>query len=260
MLAQVKMLPETTAEQVAHSIKEEWKNNKVVHVVGAKSSDADQLRSFYDEVLETLGTPVNIGEDATQGSRDAQRTGQRWMEIRYDPEIPDAYRHSANPQPLHTDGSYIPSFPDAAIIYCQSSASNGGETVFIDAKHLLNALENEAPELLSKLRSTNVTHTRSGDTRQSPILTEENGSILLHWNYYCVDNDAPDPVKELREEFHNFLLNSASIKDNLEAVALRPGDCVIWKDYETLHGRNGFDPKVKSERFLWKSAVHIEAE
>ena len=242
---------------VAEAIREDWSDKKVIHVKRPHQGGSDELRAFYDEVLESLGDPVDIGEDATVGDRDNQRTGLRWMEIRYDPNIPDAYRHSSNPQPLHTDGSYIPSFPDAAIIYCQSSANNGGETVFLDSKVLIEALENEAPELLARLRGNIIPHSRSGDTRVSKIIEGDTQDPTLHWNYYCVAKDINDDLQELREEFHQFLLNSQKVQDSLIAVALRPGDCVIWKDDKTLHGRNSFDPKVKSERFLWKSAVHV---
>ena len=240
---------------IAKKIKSEWELNKVFHIKRILEGSPDDLRKFYDALLEALGTPVELGEDANVGDRENQRTGQRWMEIRYDPEIKDAYRHSANAQPLHTDGSYIPAFPDAAIIYCQASASNGGETVFLDSKILMQALESEAPSLLGKLKSTIVPHARSGDKRVGKIISDTN---LLHWNYYCVAKDVDEDVAALREEFHEFLKESPTVHRNLIAVPLRAGDAVLWKDYETLHGRNSFDPKVKSERFLWKSAVQLD--
>lgn len=245
-------------EDVAQAISAIWGDNKVVHVKRAFEGTPDELRSFYDRVLENLGRPVDIAEDAT-AARDAQRTGERWMEIRYDPTIPDAYRHSANAQPLHTDGSYIPAFPDAAIIYCQASANNGGETVFVDSDVVISALEAEAPELLKRLKSHTVKHARSGDERDAPIVANDNIGVKLHWNYYCVDKDADADTMALREEFHTFLQSSKTVQESKVAVALRPGDCVIWKDDRTLHGRNAFDPTVKSERFLWKSAVEVGA-
>lgn len=259
MLKQVEFPTDVSSEEVASAIAGAWKENKVVHIRRPYEGSPDELRAFYDTVLEALGEPVDIGEDATAGDRDHQRTGQRWMEIRYDPTIPDAYRHSANAQPLHTDGSYIPDFPDAAIIYCQASANNGGETVFLDSEVLMSALKDEAPELLAKLKQKVVPHSRSGDTRVAKIIEGEEADPTLHWNYYCVAKDVDEEAQALREEFHTFLQNSETIQSNLKAVALRPGDCVIWKDDKTLHGRNGFDPRVKSERFLWKSAVKVTA-
>lgn len=259
MLRQLNVDRSATPDAIAKFVAENWADSKVIHVVRPYEGSPDELRKFYNSVLEHAGTPVNIGEDATVGDRGHQRTGLRWMEIRYDPAIEDAYRHSANAQPLHTDGSYIPEFPDAALIYCQSSASNGGATVFLDSSDLLSILRSDDPDLLEALRSTIVPHARSGDRRVSHIVEGEGDNVRLHWNYYCVDQDADDAAKAVRQRFFNFLQTNEKIQQKLVAVMLKPGDCVFWKDYETLHGRNSFDPKVKSERFLWKSAVHINA-
>lgn len=256
MFQQIQSNADMQPEDLAKAISAIWSDNKVVHVKRLDDGDPDKLRLFYDRVLENLGRPVDIAEDAT-AARDAQRTGERWMEIRYDPTIPDAYRHSANAQPLHTDGSYIPAFPDAAIIYCQASAKNGGATVFVDSDVVIGTLEAEAPALLERLQSRSVRHVRSGDERNAPIVANDNKGVKLHWNYYCIDKDADAETIALREEFHSFLQSSKTIQNALVAVVLRPGDCVIWKDDRTLHGRNAFDPTVKSERFLWKSAVEV---
>ena len=248
-------------EILAQKIKDIWLDYKVVHgTCKGFKGDGDSLRHFYDAVIEMLGDPANLAEDATLGNRDSQRSGQRWMEIRYDPDIPDAYRHSSNPQPLHTDGSYIPSFPDAALIYCESAASLGGATVFLDGSCLENILTERDPDLLNDLSNVSMIHARSGDMREAPVLEKSERGNRLHWNYYCVDKDASEDIQSLKERFHQFLLHEPAIKKNLIEVPLQPGDCVLWKDYETLHGRNGFDPKIRSERFLWKSAVQIECE
>lgn len=247
-----------TPSLLAEQIRQAWSGHKVVHVSRPFDGSPDDLRSFYDGVLEALGEPAEIGEDATAGDRSNQRTGQRWMEIRYDPDIPDAYRHSANAQPLHTDGSYIPDFPDAAFIYCQANVGDGGETVFVDSAVLIDALKTEAPELLGRLTNIPMPHSRSGDQRIAKVIENVDGDPSLHWNYYCVAEQLDSDAVQLRQDFHEFLLNSATIRSNLTAVALRPGDCVVWKDYKTLHGRNGFEPSARSERFLWKSAVAVD--
>src|SRR3546814_11115164 len=98
--------------------------------------------------------PVAGVEDEILGSRDQQRTGEIWMEVRYDPQHPDAYRHSANAQPLHTDGSYIPSFPNATLMACVANAGAGGETTFIDADDLVRSEESRVgKECVSQCRS-----------------------------------------------------------------------------------------------------------
>ncbi len=257
MLAQLKFSPDSKPNDVAIAISEIWDSVKVVHVQRNFEGEPETLHSFYDSVLEELGNPVHIAESATIEDRQSQRTGERWMEIRYDPDIKDAYRHSPNPQPLHTDGSYIPSFPDAALIYCRANADAGGETIFLDSKTLVEALKNDAPDLYTELTQRTVTHSRSGDEFVGKIIDLDNNDTTIHWNYYCVAKSSDDETQSLKERFHEFLQTNDTIKNGLEEVKLAPGDCVIWKDSKTLHGRNGFSPTMKSERFLLKSAVQI---
>ena len=57
------------------------------------------------------------------------------------------------------------------------------------------------------------------------------------------------------DEFHQFLLDSDGIRDATVPVKMMPGDAVLWRDDEVLHGRNSFSAKETSERFLWKCAI-----
>ncbi len=260
MLNNIVLEKNATAEDLVNSFGEAWKSAKVVHVQGKEFATPDEMREFYDSLMENAGIPGDVGEDATVDARDsgAQATGQRWTEIRYDPTIADAYRHSANAQPLHTDGSYVPDFPNAAIIYCQASASDGGETVFLDSKDLLRIMKEEAPDLLDELNGKIMEHSRSGTTKIIKVVDEDDVGVRLAWNYYCVSSEVPEEINQLKERFHTFLQNSDQIKNSLIQVGLKPGECVIWKDYRVLHGRNAFNPKMTSERFLWKSAFTTE--
>jgi alpha-ketoglutarate-dependent taurine dioxygenase len=63
----------------------------------------------------------------------------------------------------------------------------------------------------------------------------------------------------LREELFAFLADSPRIQAGTLRVKMSPGDAVIWKDDRILHGRDGFDPEVVSDRFLWKAAIQIDA-
>ena len=239
---------------------ESWKKNKVIHISGIDKNIAENknsLRSFYENFVNDIGEIFYLAEDANIKERGSQRTGEAWSEIRYNPEIKNAYRHSSNPQPLHTDGSYIPSFPDASIMYCVKNSDKGGETIFIDKEAFLEILEKDVPILKKQLMETEVVHERSGDKKISSIIEERNGDIFLHWNYYCVNKENSE-IKEMIESLFDFLGNNKAIKNNLIEVHLKPGECVIWKDSETLHGRNGFEAKNASERYLYKSAFKVK--
>src|SRR3546814_17246137 len=100
------------------------------------------------------------------------------MEGRCEPQEPDDDRHSAKAQPLHTDGSYMPSFPNATLMACVANAGEGGETTFIDADDLVACLEQEAPDLLDELESRTMPHARSGDRREEKVIERSGDSTL----------------------------------------------------------------------------------
>lgn len=234
-----------------------WRSSKIVHIRQPRPDGS--LHAFYDALLSAIGEPAHFAEDATAGDREHQRTGEVWMEVRYDSKIPDAYRHSANAQPLHTDGSYIPSFPNATFMYAVRSAPSGGETVFLDSRVLAEVLRARDPGLLSALTTTVIPHARSGDRRELPALRSVGDDWLVNWNYYCVAADAPPEVVALRERFFAFLRDEPSVRAALLPVLLRDHDAVVWHDALVLHGRNAFEPGEGPSRFLWKCAVEVGA-
>lgn len=257
MLATIDLPRNATAQDCAEAVLGAWPDHRVFHLRGLEPQE--DLRDFYGRFFEAVGHPEPLAEDATLGDRENQRTGGVWMEVRYDPTIPDAYRHSANAQPLHTDGSYIPTFPNAGFLACKSMSGVGGATVFVDGPDVVAALRERAPELLRRLEATPVPHARSGDRRVAPVIRYEDGEPVVNWNYYCVDHKADAEVMALREELFCFLANDPLIQAKMQRVKLSPGEAVLWKDDRVLHGRDSFDPKEPSERFLWKAQVEVEA-
>lgn len=217
----------------------------------------DDPKTWYTDHFDQIGTPFALAEDVTAGDRDHQRTGQIWMEVRYDPAFTDAYRHSANAQPLHTDGSYVAAFPNATLMACVANAGTGGETVFLHGEDLVTVLAAEDPDLLAALTAAPMPHARSGDSRSEPVIDMSGTTPLLNWNYYCVDRSLPADQLAIADRFFAFLEQSPGIRDALLEVKLGPGDAVTWKDREVLHGRNGFLATQTSERFLWKCAIEV---
>jgi alpha-ketoglutarate-dependent taurine dioxygenase len=256
MLLEIPISPAEPTRAVT-TLLDAWRDPSIKVVVLRNEGEIPEVRNFYEDLFPLLGTPRALAEDVTVGGRDEQRTGEIWMEIRYDPAFPDAYRHSPNPQPLHTDGSYIPNFPNSSLLACVSNADDGGETTFIDVDDVISSMEVEDPELLEQLRSTLVPHSRSGDRRESRVLEEVMGRTKIYWNYYCVAGDIENDARSLADRFHSFLLNSPRILRATIATKLRPGDGVLWKDDEVLHGRNAFVAHDIAERFIWKCAFDV---
>ncbi|RZJ70844.1 TauD/TfdA family dioxygenase [Flavobacterium sp.] len=256
MLKEIKISVDNFAAS-AQEIKESWNDPSLKVYVLKADKNPDNVRDFYEENFKYIGKPVALAEDVTLGDRDNQRSGQIWMEVRYDPSFQDAYRHSANAQPLHTDGSYIPDFPSSTILICKANAGQGGETTFIDSLDVLEALRSEQPELLDFLLTTKIPHARSGDFRNDEVIRLEGNDVFVNWNYYCVDKTISDDLREKVEKFQDFLLHSPLIKEKTIGVKLVPGDAVYWKDNYVLHGRNSFVANETSERFIWKCAIDV---
>jgi alpha-ketoglutarate-dependent taurine dioxygenase len=239
------------------SLVDAWRTDENKVFVLRTDEPIPDLQAILTENFRYLGKPVPVAEDVKVGDRDNQRTGQVWMEVRFDPRFPGAYRHSSNAQPLHTDGSYVSDYPNATLMTCVSNAGEGGETVFIDAADVVAALQAEDPELLDQLMTVDMPHARSGDSRTERVIEERDGKFLVNWNYYCVAPTATAEQRALADRFFAFLGSSPMIRERTKGVLLTPGDAVTWKDREVLHGRNAFVASRESERFIWKCAIDI---
>lgn len=252
-----KTFTKDSAADACKALVEAWKDDSNKVFVLRAAEKIDSVRDFYESLFPSIGTPAALAEDVNLGDRSNQRTGKIWMEVRFDPRFPDAYRHSANAQPLHTDGSYIPTFPNSTLLACVTNAGAGGETTFLDAEDLIACLKLENPALLEKLMSRPMPHARSGDSRSESVIRLEDGKLHVNWNYYCVAPDIDAETRKIADEFHSYLLTSAAIKAKTLPVKLLPGDSVMWKDDELLHGRNSFEATKESERFIWKCAMNV---
>lgn len=241
------------AGEVASEIKEALKTHKVVKL--KLGYHVDNLREFYNNITDYLGKPHNIAEDFTKGGT---QTGERWMEIRYDIDIPDilAYRHSKNGQPLHTDESYISNPCDIMVFYCVNKAINGGQTNFVDGIQLVERMKSIAPELLDKLSTTDACYEKAGNKRIEKIIDLSNSKQpAFNYNYYCISPNESAEVKSLNSEFLSFLETHVKGSYIEHSVQLLPGESVYWWDNYVLHGRNPFEANKSDDRLIWKTGV-----
>jgi|TARA_B110000027_G_scaffold132202_1_gene157898 alpha-ketoglutarate-dependent taurine dioxygenase len=244
-------------KKIAKSIIDAWmiEGNKVFHLIS--NTPKDRIRDFYEKIGNMVGKYKLLAEDVNLGDRSNQQANKIWMDVRYDSNINDAYRHSSNPQPLHTDGSYNPNFPNATIMCCVTNTSSGGETIFLDLKKLVEILKQDDPELLEFLFTEDILHERTNYTNKKKILFIENKKLKINFNYFCVSKKNSEKSLKNVEKFFKFINTSEKIKKNISPIKLNAGEAVFWKDSEILHGRNSFIPKKDSDRFLWKAAIEI---
>lgn len=250
-------IEENLDKKTTKSINKAWilDDNKVFHL--KSNIRKDYIREFYEKIGNIIGEYKMLAEDVKLGNRDKQRADKIWMDVRYDSNITNAYRHSLNLQPLHTDGSYNPKFPNASIMCCISNTAIGGETIFLELKKLVEILKMDEPELLDFLFNNEILHERSGYINKKKILYVENKNYKVNFNYYCISKKNSEKSLKFIEKFFNFLNTSIKIRKNIKYLKLESGEAVLWKDSEILHGRNSFTPKKNSDRFLWKAAINI---
>lgn len=213
------------------------------------------LRAFYDTATEFIGNCINIGEDFTAGGT---QTGEKWLEIRYDHDIPDiaAYRHSKNAQPLHTDESYITNPADIMFFYCVNKAEKGGATTFVDGPVLIDYLRKQDNGLYEDLVSNEVCYRKADEFRKLPIIYfDAQGIPKFNYNYYCIDRNETDFNKDLNKRFFDFLQDQVAFSYMIQAVSLAPGESVAWWDEYVLHGRTSFSADKTNDRFIWKTGL-----
>lgn len=235
--------------EFADKLKKTIQDYKVVHLKGIDPTI--DLESFYTKLTDRLGIIVDADEDNTTGNR----RRERWTDIRFDKEQENTFRHSATQQPLHTDTAYTSYDNDVNFFFCKVQAEVGGATTFIDGEALWSLLEKYRPELLEKLQQHTVIFDKGvTERKEKAILQRNENGVLLNWNYFRVSDDNPEEVRNMCEEFHDFLERKIVDAGILTGVTLSPGEAVFFQDTRILHGRNAFF----GQRTLIKGALNFE--
>jgi alpha-ketoglutarate-dependent taurine dioxygenase len=234
---------------VASRVRDLLETTKIVLLTGRIEGDPFD---FYDRLSDEIGEWVPMDEDLTT----EKKTGAKWIEIKYDPQFPDSYRHSSTRQPLHTDGSYESRAPQVSFFYCIEAAGVGGATTFADSDDLLKALELYSKPLLRDCYDIPVTFAKGEDSKTRPIITSDSKGTVLTWNYFRVMETSPE-ITDLRRRFHRFLEEKVVEGGLCFPCQLRPGDAVFFNDERLLHGRNAFIANRLGERCLLKGGLRL---
>ena len=243
----------TTLDETIQNVKQAVLANKVVHLSDFKPDLP--VHEFYSRLSETIGKIHAADEDIATG----QQTGNRWIDITYNPEIPDRYRSSNTRQPLHTDDSYVELYDEVAVnfFYCASKAKLGGATTFIDLTTVVDCLKLDGEtELLDELMRTDVIHSKGGMRKVRKPLDQDGEGYLANWNYYCLDRTENTPeVLDLCERWQKFLETRIMESGIIMPVVLQEGECVFFHDDRVMHGRNAFFAEFPGQRSLIKGKI-----
>ena len=220
----------------------------------------ESLIDYMDNFLNKIGIVL---EDQDEDLSTGKQTGNKYIGISYDPKFVNLYRSSSNSQPLHTDFSYVNVDNNIQFLMCISAASFGGATTFIDSKKLIELMIfDDKIELLNKLKFFEVGFKKC-DIRykKTNIIKEINGDYKLNYNYQpFLRYDNNEEIKQIVEEFKDFLETKVEKSGLLTSVLLKPGDVVLFNDSLVLHGRNSYFAKNKGERTLIKGTLILDNE
>lgn len=239
-------------------------------LVQAEMSDVRVLRlcnvrpagdplAFWRGVGEAVGPSSDAVEDSVTGQ--LKIVPGAWMDVRFEPDRADTYRHHKVGQPLHSDGAYVPRAyaQEVALFYLERQASSGGESLFVDAATVAEHARAQ-PGLYEALTTLPVRFGKAGGAgRTSTILSRRDDRLKVNWNYFRVLPGQGEAVDRLREDFRLFL--ERMVEDGaVESFRLDEGDAVFFRDEEVLHGRRDFAAERSGDRLLWKTYFKPAAE
>ena len=145
------------------------------------------------------------------------------------------------------------------LFYCVSAAPEGGETVFVSGRALVEHLGSHNPSLLKQLTTINVRFQKASDFKDRPIISlGEDGSVDLNYNYFCADPNQDERALALNQRFHHYIQELP--EEIVLPVALQPGEGVTWRDDLVLHGRNSFTATTTGDRWLWKTGIVLPSQ
>lgn len=212
--------------------------NHVVRVLTSKPKA--EWENYYKQLAAGVGHLITNDENTVSG----ELTSNSWTPIEYIPEDKNSsYKHSNTYQPLHTDYGYFNVEVDISFFFCQEQAEWGGATFVISAERLVDLLKKHRPNLLEQLTTKTV---RSGrgkaefSNNEDFILQLKNDGWHVNWNYYRVCENNSASVKEMVQEFADFLHQYVVLAGMVEPIKLKPGEGLFFHDRKVLHGRYGF--------------------
>jgi hypothetical protein len=222
---------------------------KIIYLSGVKTDD---MRAFYNKLAESIGEVVEVDEDANTGDV----TGNKWVDIRYDPNKANFYRYSSSFQPLHNDAAYVSNPPEIAFFYCEKQASRGGSSIFLDGNSLIYHASIDCPELLEKLETFPLTFEKGERSRTKTIVSYDDKGPLLNWIRTRAKNSSECLFVD---EFADYLWK-LYFKWDITSVSLKPGESVFFHDERVFHGRESFVANKESDRLLWKGGIRIRKQ
>jgi len=236
-----------TQQGICETVDQVWGDYRAYHIFNVPTADYIDM---YEKLAEHLGD-IRICHSVN----DKTTSFSKSRDIRPDPNLYH-YFASTTRQPLHTDYAYYEATesPDWLMLYCMQPSDLGGQTHLLSTKTLSDILEKYNPELLEKIK-VDVTWKYNGNDgdriHTKPLYDGE----FINWNYWQIKEELNSKsVMDIRQEFFDFL-EDVIVAGNIYdfSKVWKTGDCLIFNDHLTLHGRDAF---LGNERWLKDHAFY----
>lgn len=151
--------------------------------------------------------------------------------------------HSSTLVPPHTDVFWRPVPPRYLLLFCESPAPEGGESLLIG-----NVSRCISPNILGTLKTENIIHHRCGRNFTYRIYSDN--IIRIPHNYRSIEHVTSSHFIDAWSEL------VIELKKNVHKIKLEAGDGLIVDNHTSLHGRLGFSNTSNQTRVLHKALLH----
>lgn len=150
--------------------------------------------------------------------------------------------HSNILLPPHTDIFWSPVPPRYLLLFCESPAPAGGESLLIG-----NVSRCVSPDILEALKTESIVHEKNG--LRSTYRVYANDIFRIPHNYRSIEKVRSQYFLDAWSAF------VAELKKNVLKVKLEAGDGLIVDNHSSLHGRLAFHNTVYQNRVLHKVLI-----
>jgi alpha-ketoglutarate-dependent taurine dioxygenase len=181
---------------------------------------------------------------------------ERFDATRADPEYPevciisnDARAASVQPVYWHTDGAQQPEPPSLSLFYAVRTLTDGGDTLFIDARA---AYESLSPDLRAQIVGRSAVM-RNGHTQPLVRIHPRTGRRALYADFGVTVEITGLGRDEARRLFAA-LRDHVGHHESVYAHKWSPGDLAIWDNAAVLHSATR-PPPSDELRLMWRTSV-----
>jgi hypothetical protein len=151
--------------------------------------------------------------------------------------------HSSSLVPPHTDIFWHIIPPRYLLLFCESPAPVGGESLLIG-----NVSRCVSPDILVALKTENIMHHKDGEVFNYRIYS--NDIFRIPHNYRGIENTRPSRFLDA------WLALVDALKKNVHKIKLEAGDGLIIDNHTSLHGRLAFCNSTNQTRVLHKMLLN----